>query len=137
MARNVTRLQKVAGGFAAMFLGVYLLDYVPGIIADNGKMFGLFSITTLVDIGHLAMGLLAAVATWHSAKAARIYFWVLGVWYSMDVVVYFFTHLHTLSLIVNILVNLPHTLITIAAYWIAARLDRQEPARIHAVQSHP
>src|ERR1051325_10722053 len=113
MARNVTRLQKVAWGFAAMFLGVYLLDYVPGIIADNGKMFGLFSITTIVDIGHLAMGVLAAIAAWHSAKAARIYFWVLGIWYSIDVIVYFFSHLQTISLIVNILVNMPHTLITI------------------------
>jgi Domain of unknown function (DUF4383) len=137
MARNVTRLQKVAWGFAAMFLGVYLLDYVPGIIADNGKMFGLFSITTIVDIGHLAMGVLAAIAAWHSAKAARIYFWVLGIWYSIDVIVYFFSHLQTISLIVNILVNMPHTLITIAAYTIALKLDRQEPARIHAVQSHP
>jgi hypothetical protein len=136
MARNVSRLQKVAWGFAAMFLGVYLLDYVPGIIADNGKMFGLFGITTIVDIGHLALGVLAAIAAWHSAKAARIYFWVLAVWYSIDVIVYFFSHLHTVSLIVNILVNTPHTVITIAAFWIAAKLDREEPVRVHAVQNH-
>jgi hypothetical protein len=132
MAPSVTRIQKVAWGFAAMFVGVYLLDYVPGIIADNGKMFGLFAITTIVDIGHLALGVLAALAAWHSAKATRIYFYVLGVWYSIDVIVYFFSHLQTVSLIVNILVNAPHTAITIAAFWIAAKVDRQ-----HAIPAHP
>jgi hypothetical protein len=132
MSRNVTRLQKIAWGFAAMFLGVYLLDYVPGIIADNGKMFGLFSITTIVDLGHLALGVLAAIAAWHSAKAARIYFWVLGVWYSIDVIVYFFSHLRNTPLIVNILVNTPHTIITIAAFWIAVKIAPRELARVHA-----
>src|ERR1051325_9163438 len=136
MARNVTRLQKISWGFAAMFLGVYLLDYVPGIIADNGKMLGLFSITTIVDIGHLALGVLAAIAAWHSAKAARIYFYVLGVWYAIDVIVYFFTHLQNTPLIVNVLVNTPHTVITIAAFWIAAKVEREEPAAAHAAQSH-
>jgi len=136
MARNVTRIQKLAWGFAAMFLAVYLLDYVPGIIGDNGKMFGLFSITTIVDIGHLALGVLAALGAWHSAKAARIYFYVLGVWYSIDVVAYFFSHLSNTSLLINLLVNTPHTVITIAAFWIAAKVDRQEPARVHATQGH-
>jgi hypothetical protein len=131
MASSVTRLQKLAWGFAAMFLAVYMLDYVPGIIADNGKMFGLFAITTIVDIGHLALGVLAALAAWHSAKAARIYFYVLGVWYSIDVIVYFFSHLQTTSLIVNLLVNTPHTVITIAAYWIAANVERQHATPVH------
>ena len=136
MERNVTRLQKIAWGFAAMFLGVYLLDYVPGIIADNGKMFGLFSITTIVDIGHLALGVLAALAAWHSGKMARIYFYVLGVWYSIDVIVYFFTHLGNTPLIVNLLVNTPHTVITIAAFWIAVNVERGDRDRAHAAPSH-
>jgi hypothetical protein len=132
MASTVTRLQKLAWGFSAMFLAVYMLDYVPGIIADNGKMFGLFAITTIVDIGHLALGVLAALAAWHSAKASHIYFYVLGVWYSIDVVVYFFSHLQTVSMIVNLMVNTPHTVITIAAFWIAANIDRP-----HATPDHP
>ena len=124
MARNVTRLQKVAWGFAAMFLSVYLLDYVPGIIADNGKMFGLFSMTPLVDIGHLVLGTLALGSAWYSAKAARIYFYFLGVAYGIDVVTYVFTHLQTLPPMTNFLVNLPHTIIFISAFIIAAKVDR-------------
>jgi hypothetical protein len=132
-----TRIQKFAWGFAAMFLFVYLLDYVPGIMDANGKMFGLFSMTMIVDIGHLALGTLAALAAWHSARASRIYFYVLGVWYSIDVIVYFVSHFASISLLVNMMVNLPHTVITIAAFWIAAKVDRQEPARVHATQGNP
>jgi len=139
MTRAITRIQKYAWGFAAMFLGVYLLDYVPGIMAPNGKMFGLFSMTRIVDIGHLALGLLAVIAAWHSPKLSRIYFCALGVWYSIDVIVYFVSHFGAISLVVNVLINLPHTLITIAAFWIAVKVDRPviEPAQRNAVSSNP
>ena len=139
MARAITRIQKCAWGFAALFLGVYLLDYVPGIMAPNGKMFGLFGMTPIVDIGHLALGLLAAISAWHSPKLSRIYFYALGVWYSIDVIVYFVSHFSTISLVANVLVNLPHTVITIAAFWIAAKVDRPitEPAQRHAVSGNP
>lgn len=130
MTRNFSTIQKYAFGFAGLFLFVYLLDYVPGIMAENGKMFGLFSMTMIVDIGHLALGLLALISGFISAKAARIYFYALGVWYSIDVILYFFTHLQSMSLLVNIAVNMPHTLITIAAFWIALKMDR--PAELHA-----
>jgi hypothetical protein len=119
-----TRIQKCALGFAALFLGVYLLDYVPGIMAPNGKMFGLFSMTSIVDIGHLVLGALALLSSLISPKLARIYFYALGVWYAIDVITFFTTHLQTMSLIVNVLVNLPHFLITIAAFWIAVKVDR-------------
>src|SRR2546429_2908362 len=32
MPKQITTIQKCAWGFAALFLGVYLLDYVPGIM---------------------------------------------------------------------------------------------------------
>lgn len=122
-----------------MFLGVYLLDYVPGIMAPNGKMFGLFSMTRIVDIGHLALGVLAVISAWHSPKLSRIYFYALGVWYSIDVIMFFVSHLHTMSPVVNVLVNLPHTLITIAAFWIAVNIDRPitAPAQHNAASGHP
>ena len=62
MTRSFTRIQKCAFGFALLFLFVYSLDYVPGIMDSNGKMFGLFSMTTFVDIGHLGLGLLALIS---------------------------------------------------------------------------
>ena len=138
MPRKFTRIQKCAWGFAGLFLGVYLLDYVPGVMAENGKMFGLFSMTTIVDVGHLALGVLAAIAAWWSPKLSRIYFYALGVWYSIDVILYFVTHFNAISLLVNVLVNLPHTLITVAAFWIAIQVDRSalKPGQADAVSGH-
>ena len=124
MARRFSTIQKVGFGFAAMFLGVYLMDYVPGVMDANGKMFGLFSMTPIVDIGHLALGALALASAFYSARLARIYFYFLGVFYAVDVVTYVFTHLHTLPPMSNFLVNLPHTVIFIAAFFIAAKVDR-------------
>jgi hypothetical protein len=124
MPKPVTTIQKCAWGFAALFLGVYLLDFVPGIMDEHGLMFGLFQMTRIVDLGHLALGALAVVAALISARAARIYFVALGVWYSIDVATYFVSHLDTLPLRNNVLANLPHFLILIAAFWIAAKVDR-------------
>jgi hypothetical protein len=124
MPRQFSTIQKFAFGFAALFLGVYLLDYVPGVMDQNGLMFGLFHMTKLVDFGHLALGTLALVAALSSANIARIYFWILGVWYTIDVFSFFFGHLHSLSLLINFLTNLPHLLILIAAYWIALNVDK-------------
>ena len=124
MSKKIMTIQKCAWGFAALFLGVYLLDYVPGVMDANGLMFGLFQMTSIVDLGHLGAGTLAVIGALISAKASRIYFWVLGIWYSIDVATYFAGHLHKIPLIKNILVNLPHILIFIAAYWIALTVSR-------------
>ncbi len=128
MPRQFSTIQKCAFGFAALFLGVYLLDYVPGIMDQNGLMFGLFHMTRIVDIGHLALGSLALIAALSSSRIARIYFWLLGVWYTIDVITFFFGHLHSLSLLVNVLTNLPHLLIFIAAYWIALNVGEPKAA---------
>ena len=126
MTKHFSTIQKCALGFAAVFLGVYLLDYVPGVMDANGLMFGLFHMSKLIDLGHLAAGSLALIAGLVSARLSRIYFWVLGVAYTLDVVTYFIGHLHSISLKTNILVNLPHVLIFVAAYWVAANVDKTQ-----------
>jgi hypothetical protein len=132
MAKQFSTIQKYAFGFAILFLGVYSLDYVPGIMDQNGLMFGLFHMSRLIDLGHLGAGALALIGALISPKAARIYFWILGIWYTIDVVTYFFGHFHTLPLVKNILVNTPHILIFIAAYWIALKVDKPKPGVITA-----
>ena len=127
MPNRFSTIQKCAFGFAALFLGVYLLDYVPGIMDQNGLMFGLFHMTRIVDLGHLGAGTLALIGALTSARMARVYFWLLGVWYTIDVATYFIGHLHSISLVRNSLVNLPHILIFIAAYWIATHVDKPKP----------
>lgn len=132
MATRFHTIQKCAFWFAGLFLAVYSLDFVPGVMDKNGLMFGLFHMSKLIDFGHLALGALALISALISAKAARIYFFALGVWYTIDVVTYFFGHLHTMSVINNILVNLPHTIIFVAAYWIAMNVDKTQPESVPA-----
>lgn len=124
MSKQITTIQKCAWGFAALFLGVYLLDYVPGIMDANGLMFGLFHMTRIVDLGHLGAGALAVIGALTSARGARTYFYVLGIWYLIDVLVYFFSHLNQIALKTNVLVNGPHILIFVAAFCIAAKVSR-------------
>jgi len=132
MQKQFSSIQKLAFGFAALFLGVYSLDFVPGIMDKNGLMFGLFHMSKLIDFGHLALGALALISALVSAKISRLYFWVLGVWYTIDVVTYFVGHLHTTPLTPNILVNLPHTIVFLAAYWIAANVDKPKTGEVVA-----
>src|SRR6266568_1778214 len=124
MAKKFSVIQKCAFGFALLFLGVYALDYVPCFMDQNGLMFGLFHMSKLIDLGHLGAGSLALLGALISAKAARFYFWLLGIWYSIDVLTYFFGHLNSIPLLTNFLVNLPHILIFIAAFWIALKVDK-------------
>jgi hypothetical protein len=124
LKEKMRMIRKIAFGYAALFLGVYSLDYVPGVMDANGKMFGLFGMTPLVDAGHLALGALALISGLISAKAARLYFWFLGIVYGLDVVIYAISHWGKISPTTNFLVNLPHTVIFISAFIIAAKVDR-------------
>ncbi len=120
-----TAIQKCGFGFALLFLAVYALDFVPGVMDANGKMFGLFSMTTFVDIGHLGLGTLALICAFIGPRAARGYFWFLGFFYAADVITYFVTHIHTLPIVKNILVNGPHAVISIAAFLIAINVGKR------------
>ena len=133
MKQGLTALRKCAFAFALLFLAVYSLDYVPGIMAPNGKMFGLFSMTTFVDIGHLGLGLLALISGLIGQRAARAYFWFLGFFYAADVVVYVVRHAHLISPATNLMVNLPHAVISLLAFLIAIKVDKRD---LHAAATH-
>jgi hypothetical protein len=93
-------------------------------MAANGKMFGLFSMTTFVDIGHLGLGLLAVISGYAGPRVSRIYFWFLGFFYAADVIVYAVRHLHLISPVTNLLVNMPHMVVSIAAFLIAMNVGK-------------
>jgi hypothetical protein len=133
MASRYSTIQKCAFGFAFLFLAVYALDYVPGITGANGKMFGLFSMTKFVDMGHLGLGTLALISGFVGSRTARVYFWFVGFFYAADVITYAVTHLHLVPPLVNLLVNLPHTIISVAAFLIAANVGKQRTDAMIAV----
>jgi hypothetical protein len=124
MLQRLSTVQKCALAYAALFLAVYSLDYVPGIMAPNGKMFGLFSMTTFVDVGHLGLGALALICGLIGTRAARGYFWFLGVFYGADVITYAIRHAHLISPLTNVLINAPHAIISVSAFFIAHKVGR-------------
>ena len=124
MNSRFSTIQKCAFAFALLFLAVYSLDFVPGVMDANGKMFGLFSMTTFVDVGHLGLGMLALISGFVGPRASRVYFWFLGFFYAADVITYAIRHLHLISPTTNLLVNLPHIVISIAAFLVAVNVDK-------------
>jgi hypothetical protein len=124
MNSRFSTIQKCAFAFALLFLAVYSLDFVPGVMDANGKMFGLFSMTTFVDVGHLGLGTLALISGFVGPRASRVYFWFLGFFYAGDVITYAVRHLHLISPTTNLLVNLPHIVISIAAFLIAVNVGK-------------
>lgn len=122
MFKRLSTIQKCALVYAGLFLAVYSLDFVPGVMAANGKMFGLFSMSTFVDVGHLGLGALALMSGRIGPRAARWYFWFLAVFYAADVIIYAIRHAHLISPLTNVLVNGPHAIISASAFYIASKV---------------
>jgi hypothetical protein len=80
-------MQNLAWVYAALFLFVVALGYIPGFTNSAGQLFGLFRIELKDDILHLGSGLWAAVAGWLSTRASTLYFKLFGVVYGLDGVV--------------------------------------------------
>lgn len=79
---NLTR--TLAGVYAALFLFVVSLGYLPGLTNAEGQLLGLFKIELIDDALHLGSGIWAAVAAWYSARASTLYFKIFGSIYSLD-----------------------------------------------------
>jgi hypothetical protein len=86
-ASRVHIMQKLAWVYAALFLFVVSLGYLPGLTNGAGQLFGLFRIELIDDALHLGSGIWAAVAAWRSARASTIYFKLFGIVYGLDGVI--------------------------------------------------
>ena len=81
---QISFVQKMAWVYAALFLFVVALGYIPGFTNDAGQLFGLFRIELKDDLLHLASAIWAAAAAWLSARASTIYFKLFGTVYGLD-----------------------------------------------------
>lgn len=126
--------QKLAWGYALLFLFVVSLAYIPGLTNDQGLLLGGFKIDPIDDLLHGGSALWAAIAAWHSTKESRRYFQWFGSFYTLDAFVGFFTGLTILDVLTrhfdanigysfsnigtNFAVNLPHFIIGPLALFI-------------------
>ncbi len=79
-----TLLQKLALGYAFLFLGVFLMNYIPFIHDAEGKMFGLFKLDWRGNALHLASAVWAFSAALCSERASIFYFKWFGTAYLFD-----------------------------------------------------
>jgi hypothetical protein len=79
---NIIRV--LAAVYAALFLFVVSLGYLPGLTNSEGQLLGLFRIDLIDDALHFGSGLWAAVAAWHSTRASAQYFKLFGTVYTLD-----------------------------------------------------
>lgn len=84
MNEHSTPITTLAWIYAAIFVGVVVLGYLPGVTDEEGLMFGLFRIDPIDDAIHLASGLWAAFAAWRSTRQATFFFRAFGVIYFLD-----------------------------------------------------
>ena len=72
--------------YAALFLGVVAIGYIPGFTDADGYLLGLFKIDLIDDLVHLTSGIWAGVAAYRSTRASILYFRIFGTIYSLDAV---------------------------------------------------
>jgi hypothetical protein len=85
--RRMHPMQTFAWAYAALFLFVVALGYLPGLTDESGQLLGLFRIELKDDALHLGSGIWAALAAYSSARAATLYFKLFGTIYGLDGVV--------------------------------------------------
>jgi hypothetical protein len=81
-------LKNLAIVFGIVFILVGLLGFVPAATPD-GRLLGVFAVNTMHNIVHVASGIVALIAGFASARAARIYFQVFGIVYALVAVLGF------------------------------------------------
>ena len=125
--------------YFVMFVGVVVVCLIPAFIDADGMVFGLFKLDLYDHSLHLASGLWALGAAWHSENAARFYFRLFGPLYFLDGVlglltgsgyldfgIFLFGPLD-LPLTTRIFANLPHLAIGGFAAWVGYRLAARAP----------
>jgi hypothetical protein len=124
-------------GFALFFALVVALGYIPSLndgmdhVAMQGmgehKMMGLYMIGPADDVTHGLTALLLLVAGLASARYARLALTAFGWYYAMDASIYLITgFIQGHAVVSNVLLNLPHVIISAIMLYIA--YHRRRPA---------
>lgn len=80
----MTLLQKTSLGFFVVLLVAASLNYIPGLVDQDGLAFGTFALDIYDDSLHLASALWALAAALLSHRAARLFLLIFGALYLGD-----------------------------------------------------
>jgi hypothetical protein len=125
-------LRVSALGFALLFGVVVVLGFIPSLnggmdhvtMSANGEhmMMGLYMIGPADDVTHGLSAVLLLVAAAMSGRASRIALTAFGWYYATDAAIYLVTGMvQHRAVMSNVLLNLPHVLISSTMLWLAYR----------------
>jgi len=128
--------------FAVFFAVVVILGYIPGLNAahvhhpgmapmEPGEhmLLGRYAISLLDDVTHGLSALLFLIASLHSARFSRLVLTAFGWYYAYDATIYLVTGvLQGTGLVDNVLLNLPHVVISSTMLFLAYRGRTNVPA---------
>lgn len=109
----------VAMFLTALFVGIVLLERVPGVMVPTGEsyewlMLGLFKISLLDDITHGLSGILGVIALIKGYRFTVYYLILIGGYYALDATFFILNGFFTGQAIIdNLLLNGPHIGITV------------------------
>ena len=135
--------------FAIFFAAVVILGYIPGLNAahvhhpgmapmEAGEhmLLGRYRISLLDDVTHGLSALLFLIASIHSARFSRLVLTAFGWYYAYDATIYLVTGvLQGTGLIDNVLLNLPHVVISSIMLFLAYRGRTNVPATVAVASS--
>lgn len=76
--------RRIAAGYAVVLGLVSLLNYLPGLVDAEGRVFGVFALDVYDDLLHAASAAWAAVAAFASRRASITFLRVFGALYLAD-----------------------------------------------------
>src|SRR5690606_28115433 len=85
--KTTSLIQKLAIVYFFMFIGIVVLDFIPGLKDSEGYLFSLFSLDWYDHSLHLFSGIWAGVAGYLSHRQAVLYFKLFGTVYFLDGIV--------------------------------------------------
>ncbi|HET8623158.1 MAG TPA: hypothetical protein VFM14_06315 [Gemmatimonadales bacterium] len=119
-------VRRLTLAFAVLFAFVVASGYVPGFytVEDGERVqWGLFRLSLLDDITHGVTALAALIAGATSRQLSLLFLTAFGFYYALDAI-FFLTYglFNEKPWLDDVLLNLPHVLISSAMLWIVYRL---------------
>jgi hypothetical protein len=119
-------IQTMAWLFAAIFVVVGVLGFVPG-MTSNGMLLGIFMVDTMHNLIHIISGLLAGYMAVTSPKFARMYFKGFGAIYAFVAIVGFIQNDTVLGIIsTNMADHVLHVIIATLMLYIGFIMNDKE-----------
>lgn len=87
MNASLVTVRNLTWAYFLLFVLLVAMNYMPFIIADNGKVFGFFKLEAEGNVLHVISGIWALLAALTTRGAQLFYFRVFGTAYFLDGVV--------------------------------------------------